>query len=235
MEQNDMQVFNFEGGKRTRIVMKDGVPWWVGTDVCDILGYANAPDAIDKHCKHKEIMTIAKRDSQKGGARFLSIIPESDVYRLIIRSNMPEAERFETWVMEEVLPSIRKHGAYKTPLKTEKTTVNPEIIMPIIEALRKEQERVKELEENAKKLFKDYERIISSGIQVQDAFNNHEIGIFGHFTSIERQGELIIARIGNKENCHGLMGLTTKLEIDDESTYHLIYDSEEAILHEHSN
>lgn len=157
MAQSGLQIFDFEG-QQTRIVMKDGVPWWVGKDICDILGYTNAPDAIEKHCKHKERMTIAKRDSQKGGAQFLTIIPESDVYRLIIRSNLPEAEKFETWLMEEVLPSIRKYGAYMTPQKLEEATVNPEMITPLLQALKNEQDALRAEKEKLTELEAQIER-----------------------------------------------------------------------------
>ena len=95
--------------------MKDNWPWWIAKDVCDILGYTNSRKAIKDHCKHKETFSVTIRDTGKGSVQKMTIIPESDVYRLIIRSKLPEAEKFEIWVMEEVLPSIRKTGTYSTP------------------------------------------------------------------------------------------------------------------------
>ncbi|HDL3289518.1 TPA: hypothetical protein PW360_002511, partial [Mannheimia haemolytica] len=81
-----------------------------GTDVCDVLGYSNAPDALAKHCKPKG---IAKRYTPtKGGNQELTFINEPNLYRLIIKSRKPEAEKFEAWVFEEVLPQIRKTGKY---------------------------------------------------------------------------------------------------------------------------
>ena len=63
MESKDLQVFNFED-KETRIVMKDGEPWFIGKDICDILGYVNSRDAIEKHCKYSEIFGVAIRDTE---------------------------------------------------------------------------------------------------------------------------------------------------------------------------
>ncbi|HDL1989929.1 TPA: hypothetical protein PWY33_002501, partial [Mannheimia haemolytica] len=84
--------------------------WFCGTDVCDVLGYSNAPDALAKHCKPKG---IAKRYTPtKGGNQELTFINEPNLYRLIIKSRKPEAEKFEAWVFEEVLPQIRKTGKY---------------------------------------------------------------------------------------------------------------------------
>lgn len=92
-----------------------GEPWFVGRDVCEVLGYSNVNDAMFKHCKG-----IAKRYPLEtaGGKQEVRIINEPDLYRLIIRSNLPAAEQFEKWVVEEVLPAIRKTGKYSVS-KTE--------------------------------------------------------------------------------------------------------------------
>ena len=86
-------------------------PWFCGSDVCDILGYVNAPDALKKHCKEAG---IAKRYiSYPSGKKEAIFINEPNLYRLIIKSRKPEAEPFEAWVFEEVLPQIRKTGKYQ--------------------------------------------------------------------------------------------------------------------------
>lgn len=87
-------------------------PMFVARDVTMALGYKNGPDAVKKHCRHTEKLTIAKRDGQRGGAQFLTFIPEGDVYRLIVRSKLPAAEQFERKVFDEILPQIRKTGNY---------------------------------------------------------------------------------------------------------------------------
>lgn len=101
--------FQFQSNT-VRTVAIDGEVWFCATDVCKVLGYTNAPDAVSKHCKSGG---IAKRDTPTvSGIQQMLFINESNLYRLIIRSKKPEAEKFETWVMEEVLPAIRKTGAY---------------------------------------------------------------------------------------------------------------------------
>lgn len=101
--------FAFEANS-VRVQDVDGAPWFCATDVCSILGYRNAPDAIAKHCREAG---IAKRDIRSSGQqRILAFIDEGNLYRLIIKSRKVEALRFETWVCDEVLPSIRQHGHY---------------------------------------------------------------------------------------------------------------------------
>jgi hypothetical protein len=105
--------FAFEA-KGVRVQEIDGAPWFCATDVCSILGYRNAPDAITKHCREAG---IAKRDIRSvGQQRSLTFIDEGNLYRLIIKSRKEEAQRFEAWVCDEVLPAIRKHGRYSDSL-----------------------------------------------------------------------------------------------------------------------
>ena len=86
-------------------------PWFCANDVCDILGYSNPRDAISKHCK---VGGVAKRDTPtKSAVQEMTFINEPNLYRLIIKSRKPEAEPFEAWVFEEVLPQIRKTGKYQ--------------------------------------------------------------------------------------------------------------------------
>lgn len=105
---NEMAIFSFEEQK-IRTVVEDGAIYWVAKDVATILGYSNLSDAISRHCKG-----VAKRYplSTPGGVQELRIIGEPDLYRLIASSKLPEAERFERWIFEEVLPSIRRTGGY---------------------------------------------------------------------------------------------------------------------------
>jgi len=93
-----------------RTVEIDGEIWFVGSDVARTLGYKNAPDALSRHCKPKGIV---KHDSLKSDTgSVLTLINEPNVYRLVIKSKLPSAERFEEWIFEEVIPSIRKKGYY---------------------------------------------------------------------------------------------------------------------------
>lgn len=100
-------VFEFHGAS-VRTLLIDGEPWFVAKDVAEVLGYTNTRKAISDHCRG-----VTKRDTPTvSGIQSMSIIPERDVYRLVMRSKLPAAERFEEWVVSEVLPQIRKTGSY---------------------------------------------------------------------------------------------------------------------------
>lgn len=103
--------FTFDGAP-VRALLVDGEPHFVGRDVAERLGYSNATDAMNTHCKG-----VAKRYPLQtaGGMQNVRILAEPDVLRLIVGSKLPAAERFERWVFEEVLPTIRKTGAYTAP------------------------------------------------------------------------------------------------------------------------
>jgi len=103
----DLAIFNYEG-LQIRTMEIDNEPWFVAKDVADTLGYVNSRDAIRSHCKSPS--DVAIHDGSQN--RTMTIIPERDVYRLIMRSKLESAERFENWVVSDVLPSIRKTGSY---------------------------------------------------------------------------------------------------------------------------
>lgn len=107
---NTIQEFQNEEFGRIEVLLIDEKPYFPATECAKVLGYSNPADAILRHCKG-----VVKHDTlTNGGVQSINIIPEGDLYRLIIRSKLPAAERFEKWVFDEVLPSIRKHGAYVT-------------------------------------------------------------------------------------------------------------------------
>ena len=91
-----------------RAAVVDGKPFFHGKDVATALGYARARDAIATHCKGGVVLPLPS----SGGIQDTTFIPEADLYRLIMRSRLPAAERFQDWVVEEILPEIRKTGAY---------------------------------------------------------------------------------------------------------------------------
>nr|DAP60783.1 MAG TPA: repressor domain protein [Caudoviricetes sp.] len=109
---NELQFFNSEEFGEIRTAEIDGKPYFVGTDVAKALGYNNPRDAVSRHCKG-----VVKRDTPtSSGIQSMSYINEGDLYRLIMKSKLPSAEKFESWVMDEVLPIIRKTGSYQKPL-----------------------------------------------------------------------------------------------------------------------
>jgi anti-repressor protein len=100
-----------------RVIEQNNEPMFVAKDVAELLGYSNPLKAIRTHCKGvTELFTPTA-----GGQQEVKVIPERDVYRLIMRSKMPEAEKFEDWVVSEVLPSIRKTGTYQSQPNIPKT------------------------------------------------------------------------------------------------------------------
>ena len=112
---SSIQLFQYEGAE-VRTVLIDGEAWFVAKDVCDILGYANARDALARHLDDDEKSTVAIHDgtSLKGGNPNMNIINESGLYCLILRSNMPEAKKFRRWVTEIVLPQVMRDGLPET-------------------------------------------------------------------------------------------------------------------------
>ena len=107
---NNLQIFQNEQFQ-VRTIEIDGKPYFCASDVANALGYSNPRKAVGDHCKG-----VTKCDTlTSGGMQSLSYIPEGDIYRLIARSQLPEAEKFEKWVFDEVIPEIRKTGGYHLP------------------------------------------------------------------------------------------------------------------------
>lgn len=132
-------VFSFDSHE-IRTVSINGDPWFVAKDVAETLGYAKPENAVKQHCKRSNTCPL----ESGGQVRHLTIIPEGDVFRLVVRSNLPSAEKFETWVMDEVLPSIRKTGTFGTP----KLPTDPmDILRLTFAALEDSQKRVAAVEE----------------------------------------------------------------------------------------
>ncbi|WP_086986804.1 phage antirepressor [Trichococcus collinsii] len=134
---SELQIFNFENNEVRTMIVNDE-PFFVANDVAKTLGYANASDATNKHCK-KGFMGWGS--DSLGRPQQFKLIPESDVYRLVFRSKLPEAEKFENWVTSEVLPSIRKHGGYLTPEKIEEALLNPDTLIQLATTLKEERSK----------------------------------------------------------------------------------------------
>ena len=111
---NEIQEFYFNGDA-VRTLLRDNEPYFVGKDVAEILGYRNPRDALSKHVDSDD-KGVAKCDTL-GGTQQTTIINESGLYSLILSSKLPKAKEFKHWVTSEVLPTIRKHGAYMTDAK----------------------------------------------------------------------------------------------------------------------
>lgn len=137
---NGLQIFTYNGNE-VRTVQKDGEPWWVLKDVCDILEIKNATDVA----KRLDVDEVA-RFNLGGLSGETNIINESGLYNVIIRSDKPEAKPFRKWVTSEVLPAIRRHGAYMTPETLEAAILNPDMMIRLCTALKDEQDKNKALQ-----------------------------------------------------------------------------------------
>lgn len=143
---NDIQIFNSPEFGQIRTLEKNGVVLFCGSDVAKSLGYVNPSKALSDHCKG---VTKCYTPTE-GGVQEMSFIPESDLYRLAFGSRLPTAEKFTDWVTSEVLPTIRKTGAYMTPDTLDKMITSPEFGIRLLTELKNEQERRKALEEKVK-------------------------------------------------------------------------------------
>lgn len=150
---DSLQVFNNEDfGKIRAAVTDDGNPIFCARDVAVALGYKNPNDAIAKHCKGIAIRYPLMTD---GGEQMARFITEGDMYRLIASSKLESAQRFETWVFDDVLPTIRKHGMYATPQSIERMLADPDTMIATLKALKEERKRAELLmEDNARLLPK---------------------------------------------------------------------------------
>ena len=141
-----MTCFNNPAFGQIRVIQADGKYLFCASDVAKSLGYKRPADAVTAHCKGSVIYRLPTA----GGEQLAKLIPEGDVYRLIVHSKLPSAERFERWVFDEVLPSIRKHGAYITREKLWEVATSPEAMMKLCSDLLAEREENAALrEENA--------------------------------------------------------------------------------------
>lgn len=134
---DELQSFNFKG-KQVRTLTINNEPYFVGKDVATILGYVNGRDALAKHVDDEDKLT--SQIATAGQNRNMTVINESGLYSLILSSKMPQAHEFKHWVTSEVLPAIRKHGAYMTPQKIEEALLNPDTIINLATQLKQERE-----------------------------------------------------------------------------------------------
>ena len=153
-EERNMQlrVFNNSEFGQIRTLNINNEPWFVGKDVATILGYAKPTDAVRKRVDEED-RGISKIETPRG-TQDMTIINESGLYSLILSSKLPNAKKFKHWVTSEVLPTIRKHGAYMTTDVIEETLSNPDFIIQLASKLKDEQQQRKLAEEENIKLSK---------------------------------------------------------------------------------
>ncbi|PEP86116.1 phage antirepressor [Bacillus pseudomycoides] len=138
---NQLQKFSHNAFGNLEILIKEGKEYFPATDVAKALGYANPHDAVKKHCKQDGVAFCEVVISEKNQTVEKKFINEPNLYRLIVKSKLPQAEQFEKWVFEEVLPSIRKHGAYMTDQALEQAVTNPDFMIGLLTNLKEEKQK----------------------------------------------------------------------------------------------
>ena len=141
---NNLQIFNSSEFGEIRGIEIDNEPWLVGKDVAETLGYNNPSKALADHVDVEDKLNNETLSSlgQRGGW----LTNESGFYSLVFSSKMPKAKEFKHWVTSEVLPSIRKHGAYATPTTIENIIADPNNAIKLLQALNDEREKSQSLE-----------------------------------------------------------------------------------------
>lgn len=182
LEVKSKEVFSNElFGDLTVLKNEKDEIFFIGKEVAEKLGYSNTRDAINNHCK--KVAEVAIHDGRQN--RNMSIIPESDVYRLVMKSKKEEAEKFQDWVVEEVLPSIRKRGMYATDNVVDRFLADPDFAIKLLteykeekqkrieaEHLQKEAEEKIRLLTHVEKMYTATEVAKECGFQSAIALNN---------------------------------------------------------------
>lgn len=130
----ELQIFNNREFGQIRTIELEGKPYFMASDVAKALGYIRPNDAINQHCR----ATVKHSTLISGKMQEVNFIGEGDMYRLITHSKLESAERFETWVFDEVLPSIRKHGIYATDNVIDNILNNPDFGIELLTKLKEE-------------------------------------------------------------------------------------------------
>ncbi|WP_350343249.1 phage antirepressor KilAC domain-containing protein [Proteinivorax tanatarense] len=143
----EMKTFNNTEFGKIGVLVINGKEYFPATECAKILGYVDPYDAVNRHTKG----SVKHRVLTSGGEQKINFIPEGDLYRLIVKSKLPEAERFERWIFDEVLPDIRKHGVYMADKLLDDILKNPDLGIKMFTEYKEAKAKAKELElENAK-------------------------------------------------------------------------------------
>lgn len=137
---NEIEIFNNPKFGEIRGMTINGEPYVVGRDVANALGYSNPRDALSKHVDAEDKNSVAFRDGNRGNPN-TTVINESGIYSLIMSSKLPSAREFKHWVTSDVLPSIRKHGAYITKDTAEKIMTDPDFMIRLLQEIKEEREK----------------------------------------------------------------------------------------------
>lgn len=158
----NLEVFTYQNSN-LRVVNRDGEPWFVAKDVCEILDVTNYRNAVSRLSNRmKGVHSV----DTLGGTQDMLVVNEAGVYKLVFTSRKPEAERFTDWIAEEVIPAIRKHGIYATSTTIDKIINNPEFGIRLLTELKAEREQRQALE---RKVEQDKPRVLfSQAVEASD-------------------------------------------------------------------
>ena len=159
---NGMTVFQNDQFGKVRVVNKDDEAWFVSTDVCRALDIQNSRDALSRLDEDEK--GVASTDTL-GGMQKIGVVNESGLYTLALGSRKPEAKAFKRWVTHEVMPAIRRNGAYLTPTTLKRVLTDPNAVIQLLTALTKEQEKSKILQPKADYFDALVERNTLTGIR----------------------------------------------------------------------
>ena len=135
----NLTVFENPAFGTVRTVEVEGEPWLVGRDVAAALGYSNTRDALDRHVDPEDKNTVVNPDGNRGNPN-MTIINESGLYSLVLSSKLPTAKKFRHWVTGEVLPAVRRHGAYLTGPALAEALARPESLCQLLLSIKQEQD-----------------------------------------------------------------------------------------------
>lgn len=192
---NNLTIFENKDFGRLEILVENGKEYFPATEVAKILGYKDPNKAVNMHCK-KDGWLIHPVIDRLGRTQKKKFINEGNLYRLIAKSNLPQAENFEKWVFDEVLPTIRLKGAYMTPETIEKVLYNPDFLIKLATELKELQEKNKKLEikiEQDKPKVEFYDNVTESNttldlLRVSKILNFKNIGRNNLFKILREQG-----------------------------------------------
>ena len=197
---NGLQVFSYEGNE-VRTVQKGDETWWVLKDVCDVLQLSNPSMIADRLDDDEKVKVDPKQYLGSRSNEPATVISESGLYNVILLSRKPEAKKFKRWVTHEVLPTIRRHGAYVTPAKLEELMNDPDSWIKVLTALKeertaKEQLQLQATENKPKVIFADAVSVSDGTILIGELAkilkgNGIEIGQNRLFEKLRQEGYLI--------------------------------------------
>ena len=197
---NELQVFSYEGSE-IRTVQLGGEPWWVLKDICDVLELSNPSMIADRLDEDEKAKVEPKQYLGSRSNEPATVISESGLYNVILLSRKPEAKKFKRWITHEVLPTIRKHGAYVTSAKLEEMISDPDAWIKVLTALKDERAAKQHLQLEAAKnepkvVFADAVSVSSGTILIGELAkilkgNGIEIGQNRLFEKLRQDGYLI--------------------------------------------